>query len=204
MIVENHELVSESLSLLLEAQPDMVVVAQAASVREAAMLPPTIDPDVVVMDFHLDDGTGRDAAFAMRKTHPGARFMFLSRDSSDTAQLAAIEAGAAAYVLKSAPASDVIAAVRSVADGETLITPAAIAGALRRGRAREEIRVSLSPREREVLELISHGLPSREVAKRLGVSYSTVRTHVRSINTKLGAHSKLNAVVAARELELIN
>lgn len=204
MIVDNHELVAESLSLLLDGEPDITVVACIASVHDAAELPKQLDPDVVLMDFHLDDGTGRDAAFAMRQRHSGARFIFLSRDMNDAAQLAAIEVGASAYLSKSLPAADLVAAVRRVAAGESLITPAQIAATLYRTRDRESVRESLSARERDVLQLMSDGISTREMARRLGISYSTVRTHIRSINTKLGAHSMLNAVVAARELELVN
>jgi len=178
-------------------------VAQVSSVNGAANLPNHIDPDVVMMDFHLGDGTGRDAALAMRQVHPRARFIFLSRDMNDVAQLAAIEVGASAYISKSAPAADVIAAVRRVAAGESLITAAQIAGTLRRSRNQTEIRHSLSLRERDVLQLMSDGISTRGIAQRLGIGYSTVRSHIRSINAKLGAHTMLSAVVAARELELV-
>src|SRR4029077_15039550 len=80
VIVENHQLVSESLGLLLDGQEDMEVVGKATSVSEADALPRGLRPDVVVMDFHLDDGTGREAALAMRHSFPGTRFVFLSRD----------------------------------------------------------------------------------------------------------------------------
>ena len=203
VIVENHQLVSESLGLLLDSQADMQVVAQVSSVHDAARVPQQVDPDVVMMDFHLDDGTGRDATIAMRQTHPRARFIFLSRDMNDIAQLAAIEVGASAYLSKSAPASDVIAAVRRVAGGDSLITPSQIASTLRRNKDRLGIRNSLSPRERDVLQLMSDGVSTRGMTQKLGISYSTVRSHIRSINAKLGAHTMLNAVVAARELELV-
>ncbi len=203
-IVENHELVAQSLDALIDGEPDMEVVARARSVGEAVAIPRSAEPDVILMDFHLDDGTGHDAALAMRPLHPRARFVFLSRDSSDAAQLAAIEAGASAYLSKSCAAADVVEAVRRVAEGESMITPSTVASMLARGRVRELKKESLSARELEVLQLMSDGVPTREIGQRLGVSYSTVRTHVRSINAKLGARSMLNAVVAARELELIH
>ena len=203
-IVENHQLVSESLGMLLDGQPDMEVVGKATSVAEAAALPSHLSPDVVVMDFHLDDGTGRDAALAMRQRFPEVKFVFLSRDASEDAQLAAVEAGASAYLQKSSPASEVIAAIRKVAQGGSLITPAMIARLVSRGKDREHMRSSLSPREREVLQLMSTGVGNREIATRLGISYSTVRTHVRSISAKLGAKSMVNAVVTAHDLELVN
>jgi len=128
----------------------------------------------------------------------------LSRDGGDDARLSAIEAGASAYVLKSSPGSEVIAAIRNVAKGGSLIPPAMIARLVSRGKDRQHMRGSLSAREREVLQLLADGVPTRQVAHRLGISYSTVRTHVRSISAKLGTHSLVNTVVAARELELVN
>jgi len=204
VIVENHQLVSESLGLLLDGQADMEVVGKAISVHEAAVLPRHLAPDIVVMDFHLDDGTGRDAALLMRQTFPNTRFVFLSRDGSDDARLAAVEAGASAYLLKSDPAASVIEAVRNAAHGVSMISPAAIARLVSRGKDRALVRDSLSPREREVLQLVADGMGARQIAQRLGISYSTVRTHIRSISTKLGTHSLVNAVVTARQLELVN
>jgi len=204
VIVENHQLVSESLGLLLDGQGDMEVVGKATSVQDAATLPPLAAPDVVVMDFHLEDGTGRDAALVIRQTFPTTRFVFLSRDGSDDARLAAVEAGASAYLLKSEPAADVIEAVRKAANGVSLISPTAVARLVSKGHVRAQMRDSVSPREREVLQLMADGVSTRQIARQLGISYSTVRTHIRAISAKLGTHSLVNAVVTARELELVN
>ena len=204
VIVENHQLVSESLGLLLDAQSEMEVVGKASSVAEASALPRHLAPNVVVMDYHLDDGTGHDAALAMRETYPNVRFVFLSRDDRDEARLDAVEAGASAYLHKSTPAAEVIRTIREVARGQSLITPATVARLVSAGRDREHMRESLSPREREVLQLMSDGMTTRKIAQELGISYSTVRTHVRSIITKLGVRSMVTAVVTARELELVN
>ncbi len=204
VIVENHQLVSDSLGLLLDGENDMEVVGAATSVSEAASLPRYLAPDVVLMDFHLGDGTGHDAALAMRNLFPRVRFVFLSRDGSDNARLAAVEAGASAYLNKSSAASEVIDTVRKVAHGVSLISPGAIAQLLARGHDRELMRESLSGREREVLQLMADGIGTRKIAKLLGISYSTVRTHMRAISAKLNTRSMVNAVVTARELELVN
>jgi DNA-binding NarL/FixJ family response regulator len=204
VIVENHQLVSDSLALLLDTQANMEVVATARSVAEATAMPKLLAPDVAVLDFHLDDGTGRDAAVQLRDLFPNVRFVFLSRDGSDDARLAAIEVGASAYLLKSGPASEVIDAVRRVAAGQTLITPRTIATLVSNGRDRAHVRGSLSPRELEVLQLLADGVATRVIGQRLGISYSTVRTHVRSISVKLGTSTMVNAVLTARELELVS
>ena len=204
IIVENHQLVSESLGMLLDAQADMEVVGKASSVHEASVLPRHLAPDVVVMDFHLDDGTGRDAAFAMRDLYPATRFVFLSRDGSDDARLSAVEAGASAYVLKSDAASEMIEAVRKVAHGLSLISPTAVARLVSQGKDRAHMRASLSHRELQVLQLMADGIATREIARQPGINYSTVRSHLRSISGKLGTRSMVNAVVTARKLELVN
>src|SRR5207237_8270425 len=123
-----------------------------------------------------------------------------SRDRGEDAPLAAIGAGASAYVLKPSPGSEVIAAIRNVAKGGSLSPPAMIARLVSRGKDRQHMRGSLSAREREVLQLLADGVPTRQVAHRLGISYSTVRTHVRSIRAKPGTHSPVHPVVAARAL----
>jgi len=203
VIVDDHQLVSDGLGMLLGSQPDFEVAGFANAVADVAALALATDPDVVVMDFHLRDGTGLDAALAIRKVQPNARFVFLSRDDSDSAWLAAIEAGAGAFIHKSRAATDVIEAVRLVGNGASLIPPSMISSLLSRNRETEVRRESLSGREREVLQLMSEGCSSREIAEKLGISYATVRTHIRSVDTKLGAHSKIEAVVTAREMNII-
>jgi DNA-binding NarL/FixJ family response regulator len=203
VIVDDHQLVSDGLGMLLGSQPDFEVAGFANAVADVAALTLATDPDVVVMDFHLRDGTGLDAAVAIRKVQPNARFVFLSRDDSDSAWLAAIEAGAGAFIHKSRAATDVIEAVRQVGNGASLIPPSMISSLLSRNRETEVRRESLSGREREVLQLMSEGWSSREIAEKLGISYATVRTHIRSVDTKLGAHSKIEAVVTAREMNII-
>src|SRR5207244_9535321 len=139
------------------------------------------------MTYHRRARAGRDAALAMRDSLPNGRFVFLGRDEGHDARLAAVEAGASAYLHKTSPAIEVILAVRKVAQGISLITPSMIAGLVSRGRDRDHVRDSLSPREREVLQLMADGTSTRQIAHQLGISYSTVRTHVRAISTKLGA-----------------
>ena len=204
VIVDNYRIVSDSLDAVLCQQPDIEVVATAGSVAEAAALSAELEPDVVTMDFHLEDGTGYDAARALRRLYPTVKFVFLSRDLSDDARLAAVEAGASAYLHKSASGSEVLEAIRRVADGDMLITPPMVAELISHGRERMAIRESLSPRELGVLQLIAAGVHMREIAERLGISYTTVRTHARSISAKLGATSMLQSVAIARELDLVN
>ena len=203
MIVEDHQVVADGLSALLNDQPDMTVVGSAASVADSVARAEDLKPDVAVVDFRLTDGTGADAGLGIRQVRPDTKLIFLTREDSDAARFAAIQAGASAFIHKSQAASEVVNAIRTVAAGGTLFTPRTIATLLNKRREMDSQLESLTPREKEVLRLMAEGISSRDIAARLGISYTTVRTHIRSLGSKLGVHSKLEAIVKARELALI-
>ena len=203
MIVEDHRVVAEGLSALINDQSDMTVVGGVGSVGECAPMAAELDPDVVVVDFRLPDGTGADAAESIRGIRPTVKLIFLTREDSDAARFAAVQSGASAFVHKSRAASEVVAAIRGVANGKMLITPRTIASLLEKQRADEAQVERLTPREKDVLRLMAEGLPSRAIAEELHISYTTVRTHIRSLGNKLAVHSKLEAIVKGRELGLI-
>jgi len=163
-----------------------------------------MSPDVVLLDFRLPDGTGAEAAAAIRTIRPEAKMIFLTREDTDAARFVAVQSGASAFIHKSKAASEVVTAIRDVARGQMLITPRTIATLLAKRRAIDAQLGSLTVREKEVLRLMADGLSSRSVAAKLGISYTTVRTHIRSLGSKLGVHSKLEAIVKARELGLIS
>ena len=203
LIVEDHQVVAEGLSALLNDQPDITVVGSATSVADSVTRVVELNPDVVLLDFRLADGTGADAGMDIRQVRPDIKLIFLTREDTDAARFAALEAGASAFIHKSKAASEVVEAVRVVGRGGTLITPRTIASLLNKRRAMDSQLESLTPREKEVLRLMAEGISSREIAKKLGISYTTVRTHIRSLGSKLSVHSKLEAIVKARELALI-
>jgi two-component system nitrate/nitrite response regulator NarL len=161
---------------------------------------------VAVADYWLPDGTGVDATMALREHWPELVVVFLSADDSDESMLAALEAAASGYLVKSASGADVVAAVRRAAEGEILIPARQLAALLARRRERAQQQAersrlleSLTPRERQILGLMAEGMDNRDIARQLGVSYTTVRSHVRHLLSKLSAHSKLEAVVKAAE-----
>jgi DNA-binding NarL/FixJ family response regulator len=203
LIVEDHQVVADGLSALLNDQPDMTVVGRAASVVESVARAQALKPDIVLVDFRLPDGTGADAGMGIRQVRPEAKLIFLTREDSDAARFAAIEAGASAFIHKSQAAAEVVDAIRTVASGGTLFTPRTIATLLNKRRTMDSQLESLTPREKEVLRLMAGGKSSRDIGAKLGISYATVRTHIRSLGSKLGVHSKLEAIVKARELALI-
>jgi two-component system nitrate/nitrite response regulator NarL len=202
LIVEDHRVVAEGLAALLDDDPDLRVAGSVATVAEAERLTPAGPVDVIVADYWLPDGTGVGAVAALRAHWPDAAVLFLSVDDSDEVMLSALEAGAAGYLVKTAGGADVISAVRRAAEGEILVPPHRLTALLtvRRERAERSRRLdSLTPREREILSLMAEGMDNREVAARLHVSYATVRSHVRHLLGKLGARSKLEAVVRAAD-----
>ena len=203
MVVENHQIVSDGLEALLSGQPDMVVIGTAGSVAEAIAQARELAPDIVLLDFRLPDGTGAEAGVRIRELRSETRLIFLSRDDSEAAQVAAIEAGASAFVHKSRAADEVIETIRLVSQGQNLITPRTIATLLNKRKTMSAELQSLTPRERDVLRRVAAGVSSRDIARELGISYTTVRTHIRSLGRKLGVHSKLEATAKARELGLV-
>lgn len=204
LIVEDHRVVAEGLAALINHQADMKVVGDAGTVADCVKAAAELGPDIVLLDFRLPDGTGAEAAAAIREVRPEAKLIFLTREDTDAARFAAVQSGASAFIHKSKAATDVVAAIRDVARGRMLITPRTIATLLARRRAFDAQLDSLTTREKEVLRLMADGLSSRSVAARLGISYTTVRTHIRSLGAKLGVHSKLEAIVKARELGLVS
>lgn len=203
LIIEDHQVVAEGLAALINDQKDMEVVGHVGSVAESVARVAELIPDLVLIDFRLTDGTGADAAAGIRQLRPETKVIFLTREDSNAARFAALEAGASAFIHKSRAAQDVVDAIRTVADGGTLFTPRTISQLLNSRREVEAQLERLTPREKEVLRLMADGTSSREIAGRLGISYTTVRTHIRSLGSKLGVHSKLEAIVKARELALV-
>jgi DNA-binding NarL/FixJ family response regulator len=203
LVVEDHQVVAEGLAALINDQADMEVVGTATSVADSITKTLELRPDLVLVDFRLTDGTGADAASAIRQVRPDTKLIFLTREDTDAARIAALESGASAFIHKSRAAQDVVDAIRTVAAGGSLFSPRTIAQLLNTRREVEAQLERLTAREKEVLRLMAEGTSSRDIAAKLGISYTTVRTHIRSLGSKLGVHSKLEAIVKARELALV-
>jgi two-component system response regulator DevR len=204
MIVEDHRIVAEGLVALLSSLPDMTVVGSAGSVAESAPLAQSQAPDVALLDFRLPDGTGAEAGARIRELSPDTKLIFLSRDDSDAARIAAVEVGASAFLHKSRAATEVVDAIRLVAKGGNLITPRTVATLVTKRRTRTAQLQSLTAREKDVLRLLATGAGSRDISQTLGISYTTMRTHLRSLGRKLGVHSRIEAIAKSRELGLLD
>jgi DNA-binding NarL/FixJ family response regulator len=210
LVVQDHPLLASAIARVLENEEDLSVVAIARRGEEAAILAAQHTPSVVLMDFRLPDLTGPAAAAKIRAAVPSAAIVFHSAEESEDALLDAIDAGAIAYLTKSATADQIIEAVRKASLGEVLIPVGLFAKAIARQRkvgnekqAREKLLAEFTPRELDVLRLLADGLDTQTLATRLGIAPHTVEWHVTHVIEKLRVHSKLQAVIAAARLGLI-
>jgi two-component system, NarL family, response regulator DevR len=211
LVVQDHPLLGSVIAGILDAETDMSVCGIARSGAAAASVASRDKAGVVVMDFYLPDMSGPAAAGLIRAGDPEVAIVFHSADESETALLDAIDAGATAYLTKSATADQIVDAVRKAAGGEVLIPPALFAKAIARQRvelAKRQVRdhaaVQFTPRELDVLALMAEGLDTSTMSRRLGIAAHTIEWHVRHVIEKLGVHSKLQAVIAAARLGLIS
>jgi DNA-binding NarL/FixJ family response regulator len=210
LLVEDHPIVAEGLRLTLGHAGDIEVVGTATGVAEARELAARVHPDLVLLDHHLPDGSGVDAARAVRESAPSAVIVMLTADASDDAMIAAIEAGVSGHIVKSEGVAGIADSVRRAAAGEMLIPPTILTGLLARMQQRRqhearraELRERLTARESEVLDRVSRALDNQAIADQLGISVATVRVHVQNVIEKLGAHSRLEAVILAQEYDLL-
>ena len=208
LLVDDHQLLTGSLSKILQQEPDIQVVGIASTVNEAKQLARE-RLDVVLMDYRLPDGTGADASRAIKAKWPGARIVMLTALSDDETILESIQAGADGYLTKDRAVEEVVEAVRQANAGETLLPRPVIMGIAQRVAAardrtgdRQHIE-PLTPRELEVLRALAEGLSTPEICDRLFIAPNTLRTHVQNIMGKLHVHSKLEAVAFALRHRLV-
>jgi len=190
LLVDDHRMMREGLRALLEKE-GLAVVGEAANGREALALSRTLRPDVVVMDISMPDLNGIDATKRLVDELPGCKVVALSMNSDRRYVRAMFAAGAAGYLVKNAASSELVLAVKAVVLGQKYVSPA-IAGDVIKGWVTQTspgpapTNQTLSPREREVLQLLAEGNASKDIANHLGISLPTVETHRRQIMTKTG------------------
>jgi DNA-binding NarL/FixJ family response regulator len=193
LLVDDHDLIRQGLSRAFERQEEFTVVAQAASVADAEQKAHALQPDIVVTDVRLPDGSGLDLVRHLRAKRPEVGIVVLTMFADDGALFAALDAGASAFVRKDALSDEVVAAARHAAVSPNTFTAPDLATALRRRMAPSG--PQLSRREREVLQLLGEGLGVAEVGQRLFISLSTAKTHVANIYDKLGATNRAQAIM---------
>jgi DNA-binding NarL/FixJ family response regulator len=207
VVADDHPVVREGLVAMLETQPDFIVVGEAGSGLEALDVVASGRPDVLLLDLEMPGLDGVGVLQRLRESASPTRSIVFTVFDTDERIIAAIEAGAAGYLLKGAPRADIFAAVRVVAAGGSLLAPAAASTVLRRmrtgGAAPTTESVSLTPRERAVLEHLARGLGNKQIAAALGISERTVKFHVSAVFAKLGVSNRTEAVARAAQAGLI-
>ena len=204
LVVDDHEVVREGLRAFLELQDGIEVAGEAADGEEAIAVAERLDPDVVLMDLVMPKLDGLGAMRELRKRVPRARVIVLTSFLDDDKLLPALRAGAAGYLLKNAPPPELARAVRAAHAGEALLDPVVAARLVETLAGDGDPLDRLTPREREVLELIGRGFPNKRIARRLEVSEKTVKTHVGHVLAKLGVTDRTQAAVVAVRAGLVD
>jgi DNA-binding NarL/FixJ family response regulator len=206
LLADDHPLVRRGLRAVLAGAPDVEVVGEAATGREAIALAAELTPDVILMDLQMPDLSGIEATRAILASQPDARILVVTLFQDDDSVFLALRAGARGYVLKDADEDDLLSAIRAVAGGAAIFSPS-IANRLLTLFASPrpsvpELFPELTEREREVLELIAQGLPNPRIAQQLSISVKTVGNHVSIIFGKLQVADRAEAIVRARDAGL--
>lgn len=208
LLADDHTLVRSGIRALLEAEPGLSVIGEAEDGRTAVALACQLKPDVVLMDIAMPLLNGLEATRQLKQQSPQMRVLILSMHDNEEYIRQALEAGAMGYLLKDTTAGELISAIRSVYRGEAVLSPAitrlVIEDYLRWGgmRPQEEVN-SLSPREREILQLIAEGYTNKQIAEILSISIKTVQAHRNSLMQKLDLHDRGELIKYAIQKKII-
>lgn len=208
LICEDHALFREGLRALLSAQPTLEVVGDARDGNEAVQLAKSLRPDVVLMDIEMPELNGLEATRRIRRAVPSSRVLVLTLYDDEEVVAECLEAGAAGYVLKEAPSSQLVYAIEAVQRGQRYLSPRVLSRVVpENGRHRKSAAKTsfdlLTPREREVLRLLAEGHSVKQIALRLGLSVKTVDVHKSNLMRKLDVHDRAGLVKYALRRKLI-
>jgi len=197
MIVDDHEVVREGLRALLRRRPELAIVAEADSVATAIKEAARAEPDVVIMDVRLPDGSGIEACREIRGDYPDTKVIMLTSYADDDAVFASIMAGATGYLLKQTRTQALVDAIERAMRGESLLDPAVTQRVLERvrtaGSEKDDELALLSEQERKILDLVAEGKTNKEIAKEIFLSDKTVKNYVSSILSKLNLRRRSEA-----------
>jgi DNA-binding NarL/FixJ family response regulator len=197
--VDDHPLLRAGVAALIESQPDMTMIGEATSGREGIEIFRAKRPNITLMDLQMPDMSGIDAIIAIRGEFPDARIIVLTTYAGDVLAHRALKAGARAYILKSLVRKDLLETIRAVHSGRKHVQPDVAFGIA--DHAADD---SLTAREVEVLGLIGHGNSNKFIADKLSIAEHTVKGHVKSILSKLGANDRTHAVTLALKRGIID
>ena len=199
-LLDDHDIVRRGLAHLFETAGDIDVVGEAGTAEEALSRIPPTRPDVALLDVRLPDGDGVQVCREIRSRHPEIHCLMLTSFSDDEALFDAIMAGASGFILKQVKSEEIVQAVRFVAKGQSLLDPAVtgrVLDRLRNGPEEDERLARLSPRERNILDLIADGLTNRQISERIHLAEKTVKNYVSNLLTKLGMERRKPSSVPA-------
>ncbi|MFQ5923457.1 MAG: response regulator [Anaerolineales bacterium] len=201
LIAEDHAVVRQSVKVMLEMEPEFIVVGEAEDGQQALDLAEQVDPDLVLMDIRMEGMDGVEATRILRQQSPSIGILILTGFGEDAILLQAVEAGAHGFLLKDASADELKKAIMRVVSGESHMTPSLLRKLLDELATREDIphlaHSDLTPREREVLEALARGLSNEEIGSELVISEKTVKTHLGSIFGKLHVDGRAQAMLYA-------
>jgi two-component system response regulator DevR len=202
-LVDDHEVVRRGVAEMLEEEDDLTVIGQASSVAEAMARVPALQPDLVLLDVRLPDGSGVELCRDLRSKLPGLNCLMLTSFTDEQAMMDAILAGAGGYVIKDIRGMELVSAVRTVGSGRSMLDNRAAAALM--ARLRDSVEkpgplAGLTERERTLLDLIGEGLTNRQISEQMFLAEKTVKNYVSRLLTKLGMERRTQVAVLATQL----
>jgi DNA-binding NarL/FixJ family response regulator len=203
LVADDHPVVRDGLAAILNTQPDFEVIGEAGTGLEVVEQAAALQPDLILLDLEMPELDGVGALERLREANPNIRVIVFTAFDTDERILAAVRAGAQGYLLKGVPREELFNAVRVVYAGGSLLQPVVASKLMRQVSQPGQEAEPLTPREMEVLNLLAQGLQNKEIAAELMISQRTVKFHVSSIMSKLGAGNRTEAVALAAQQGLV-
>ncbi|WP_343074921.1 response regulator transcription factor [Phytoactinopolyspora alkaliphila] len=203
-LLDDHEVVRRGVAAVLDVEPDITVIGEAGTAEQAIARIPALRPDVAILDVRLPDGDGVTVCREVRSRLPGLQCLMLTSFADDDALFDAVMAGAAGYVLKQIHGTDLVGAVRAIAQGKSLLDPESTARMLQRLRDRENKKdplAALSDQERKILDLIGDGLTNRQIGEQMFLAEKTVKNYVSNLLAKLDMSRRTQAAALSAQLK---